>query len=243
MRMRRLKLLTSLSRMKSWGEWFDALFVAMTDRNEGVDPELLRAWLDARSMSRGLPLSVEDRGSFRVDTAQFEDEQRFVFAKASSDVTAVARSISVPWILIKLCGTRETLRALLPQNWQVRPPSWFMAKQGRMQTAPLVLPPNYTSAVQRVGPVFAAAIQSDDGKEVAGGRAVLHQGVFVYDQIATADDHRRRGLGRAIMLLLQEAGCESAATQVLTATPDGRALYTALGWEIVSEYCTGEISG
>jgi hypothetical protein len=35
--------------------------------SELVDPQLLRAWLTARSVSRGLPAPVPDHGGWRVD--------------------------------------------------------------------------------------------------------------------------------------------------------------------------------
>lgn len=53
----------------------------------------------------------------------------------------------------------------------------------------------------------------------------------VPDQILTAPEHRRRGLGALVMRTLQSAGHEAGAdTAVLVGTPDGRALYTSLGW-------------
>lgn len=53
----------------------------------------------------------------------------------------------------------------------------------------------------------------------------------VVDQVATADEHRRKGLGGLVMRTLQNTAYEAGArTGVLVGTPDGRALYSALGW-------------
>lgn len=215
----------------------------MAEAPPGIDPALLRAWLDARSISRGLPLSVVDHGGFRVDSAQPDEARRYVFAHADWRITALARSISAPRVLIKLCGPGATLQALLPQGWHVRPPSWFMATNGEMALPPARLTAGYEAIVERAGALCTATIRDADGVVAASGRALLHRGVFVYDQIQTAPDHRRKGLASAVMRLLQAAGRGGAATQALTATPDGRQLYEALGWRVVSEYCTGEIIG
>ncbi len=214
----------------------------MIEEIEGVDPDILRAWLDARSISRGLPLSIEDRGSFRVDTGLFEEEMRFVFASAVPEITTVAQSIAVPWILIKLCGTAESLSALLPEGWRVRPPSWFMTKSDAMATTSANLPVGYVMKLKQDGDVFVAAVLTEDGSEAASGRAVRNGDIFIYDQILTDADHRRRGLASSLMMALQAAGRNCNEMQVLTATPEGRLLYEALGWQVMSEYCTGEIA-
>jgi GNAT superfamily N-acetyltransferase len=59
-----------------------------------------------------------------------------------------------------------------------------------------------------------------------GGAAAV-----VVDQVETAPEHRRRGLGAPVMRTLQNAALEAGAQRaVLGATAEGRALYTALGW-------------
>ncbi|MER5726904.1 GNAT family N-acetyltransferase [Streptomyces sp. NPDC002138] len=51
------------------------------------------------------------------------------------------------------------------------------------------------------------------------------------DQIETAPEHCRRGLGGLVMRALQNAAWESGArVGVLVGTPEGRELYGALGW-------------
>ncbi|MCB5911191.1 GNAT family N-acetyltransferase [Streptomyces pinistramenti] len=55
----------------------------------------------------------------------------------------------------------------------------------------------------------------------------------VFDMIGTAAGHRRRGLGRLVMAALAARAAAAGATQgVLVASPEGRALYEALGWEL-----------
>jgi len=49
------------------------------------------------------------------------------------------------------------------------------------------------------------------------------------------------GFGATVMLALERAGWREKDTQVLTATPVGRALYSTLGWNVLSAYCTAEL--
>jgi GNAT superfamily N-acetyltransferase len=63
----------------------------------------------------------------------------------------------------------------------------------------------------------------------------------VYDRIVTAPEHRRRGLGRALMHALGAARRSASSTQVLVATAEGMALYGTLGWELRSLFTTAAV--
>ncbi|WP_311137702.1 GNAT family N-acetyltransferase [Streptomyces sp. I6] len=57
----------------------------------------------------------------------------------------------------------------------------------------------------------------------------------VIDQIETAAEHRRKGLGSLVMRTLQHSAAERGATSgVLGGTPGGRALYESLGWRAIA---------
>ncbi|WKE70030.1 GNAT family N-acetyltransferase [Streptomyces sp. WP-1] len=57
----------------------------------------------------------------------------------------------------------------------------------------------------------------------------------VFDRTVTAPAHRRRGLGTVMMGTLTGAAVGSGVpTGVLGATVQGRTLYEALGWEVLS---------
>jgi len=87
------------------------------------------------------------------------------------------------------------------------------------------------------GVLFCTLTIGDE--EAARGRAVVVDGVAIYDHIVVEPAHRRRGLGRRVMLALQAA---TGTTQgLLVATRDGRALYETLGWRLVSSYTTAVI--
>lgn len=96
----------------------------LTDR--GVDPLLLRAWLAARSIARGLPEPVADRGGWRVDTASEVETIRWVFARPEPGLRELTASITAPAHLLKLCGEAGELRSLVTPAWEIRPLGYFM---------------------------------------------------------------------------------------------------------------------
>ena len=66
----------------------------------------------------------------------------------------------------------------------------------------------------------------------------------VFDRIRTHENHRRMGLARALMATLGNIALGNGVTRAgLVATPDGRLLYEALGWQLHSLYTTALIPG
>ena len=75
----------------------------------------------------------------------------------------------------------------------------------------------------------------------ASGYAAEHDGVFIYDRIATQEAHQRRGLGRALMAALAGERRSPRSQEILTATPAGQSLYRQIGWRDYSPYSTAMI--
>jgi predicted GNAT family acetyltransferase len=110
------------------------------------------------------------------------------------------------------------------------------------------LPQGYVFDLDSRLPLTVASIKTSAGEIVASGRLGLVGGVVgrlaVFDRIRTHDDHRRRGLARALMTKLGNiALANGVARAALVATPDGRLLYSALGWRLHSLYTTALIPG
>lgn len=202
-----------------------------------VDPDLLARWLTARSVARGLPLPVAGHGGLRVDTGQPTERCRFVYAGPSPDIRALALTVDDPLTVIKMCGTGEQLLALMPPGWRLQQLGYLMVHDG----APMPMPPlpaGYRLAMSTEGAATVARIFFEYGAPAASGYAVEHGGVFIFDTIATEAAHRRRGLGKALMAALGATQQSGASRRVLVATEDGRALYLALGWSVLSPYAT-----
>lgn len=205
-----------------------------------VDPLLLNAWLSARSIARGLPLPVPEYGGFRVDTKSDAEIARWVFPKIGRGLEGLARSINEPRYFLKLCGAAGELQEALPIGWQIHAPSYFMQASGEPIEGQLV--EGYRVEAKRVGKVSEARIFSETGALAASGYAAETPEVFIYDRIVTEPQHRRKGLGHAIMATLQAAKQHPGSPELLVATEDGRALYSTLGWEIISSYSTASIA-
>jgi GNAT superfamily N-acetyltransferase len=209
-------------------------------RADDHDLELVRAWLTARSAARGLPAPIPDRGGWRVDTGSKDEICRWVFADAKEGLVELGRALREPGYLIKLCGAREALRAALPDRWKLLPPAYFMSAATPL--APRALPDGYALHLTCGGGVAEARVSSiAQGTIVAGGFATEAAGVFIFDRIHTSAEHRRKGLGAAIVTALVETKFSAAATVVLVATEDGRALYSRLGAWSVSPYSTAAV--
>lgn len=207
--------------------------------HKGVDPAILNAWLSARSVARNLPMPVPEFGGFRVDTKSDAEVARWVFPKTCSGLEELARFISEPLHLLKLCGGAHQLRAALPRGWVLHTPSYFM--RATQMPPERGLADGYKIETKQMGAVIEACIFSETGALAASGYAAEACGAIIYDRIVTEPDHRRKGLGHVLMRTLHEAWHDSSALELLVATEEGRALYSTLGWEIISPYSTASI--
>ena len=201
------------------------------------EPDLLWRWVAARSIARGLPLPVPDHGGMRVDTCWAEEIRRYVFARPCPGLRQLAAVIDTPHVYLKVCGAAADLHGLLPPRWQVQPSGYLMAHDG--PPVPSLPPaPGYRIELLQDDAVTAARIRSADGTIAASGYAAEHDGVFILDRILTHPDHRRRGLGRMLVTALGSTQRSSDSRRVLVATEDGCALYSTLGWRVLSPYTT-----
>lgn len=205
-----------------------------------MDRDVVAAWLGARSVARGLPAPVLDHGGLRVDTWSEKEHQRWVFAQPDAGIAVLGRALAAPRLFIKLCAPSEELRSLLPSRWEVKASGYFMA--ATRDDPPLDLAPGYRVESEHHGAVTHVRIMT--GAEVAAsGHAAETADAFVYDRIETAAEHRRRGLGRALMIALGQARRSPTVPRLLVATELGSKLYASLGWTARSVYSTGLIPG
>lgn len=205
-----------------------------------VDPKLVFAWQAAHSVARSSPPPVHDRGGFRVDTHSEKEVKRWVFPQLCDGLRAIAHDITAPRHYLKLCGSDAELRSALTARWEVLPANYFMiAAEATLDAKPL--PNGYRMELHQAGPVTRASIIAPDGDLAATGCAAEAADVFIYDRIETAQDHRRKGLGAAVMAALGAARKSLASPQLLVATEDGRNLYANLGWTVLAPFAAATI--
>ena len=209
---------------------------------EPVDPQLLRAWLTGRSISRGLPAPVPDHGGWRVDVGLPAEVARYVFADVTPGLKHLGESIRAPFVSLKLCGPDGLLRSILPARWEIQGGNHLMTFDGDLG-APRAPPPGYELEVATDERGIAVRVLDREGDLAASGFAAETPGAFVYDRIITEPAHQRRGLGLTVMTALGAQRRSSGARHVLVATPEGRALYATLGWTVRSPFATAMIPG
>lgn len=199
----------------------------------------LQAWLVARSLARGLPKPVPDRGGYRVDTNSDSEVRRWVFAQIGPGLIELGRTVRLSRHFLKLCGSADDLLGALPDGWQPGAPGYFMIGDG--WSAERSLPADYVIEVDRQEAVTAVRIISSSGEVAASGYAAETHDAFVYDRIVTAPAHRRKGLGGVLMQALRGARRNRHISELLVATEEGRALYETLGWRMLAPYSTASI--
>lgn len=205
-----------------------------------MNDALLFGWLAARALARGLPAPVADHGGFRVDTGGEVEICRWAFTQAGVGLSSLGDTLDAPGYFLKLCGSGEALLAALPSRWRLQEPGYCMHGPA-IPPAAAALPAGYTLQCDRDLHVSRVAILAPNGQLAASGTAAEAAGVFVYDRIITEPDHRRKGLGRAVMAALGDTRSNPAAHDLLVATDEGRALYASLGWTVLSPFVTAEI--
>ncbi|MEV4080190.1 GNAT family N-acetyltransferase [Nonomuraea fuscirosea] len=193
---------------------------------------LVRAWVEGWVISRSVPRPVREPWGLRVDVGLPGHVARHVLATPTPEILRhLTSTLTVPGTWLKLCAPVEAVAPHLPPGWAVQDPE-FMMTTPLVRDAPAV-PPGYTLAVTTRSGVTAARLLTEAGEVAARGQFAVAGTTAVVDQVETAADHRRRGLGTIVMkTLAATAALRGARTGVLVATAQGQALYETLGWHL-----------
>ncbi|ANE52009.1 GNAT family N-acetyltransferase [Flavisolibacter tropicus] len=207
-----------------------------------VDPHIVETWAKGWSLAREVSLPVKEKDGWRVDVGWPQQRVRYVFPHLSNTFQQLAETISEPWHFLKVCAPPEAVETLLPARWRIQPLRFMMTCFKPMSSTKAGLPKGYRLELEKNIPVPIAKVISEDGEIAAIGRVALVNDFIIYDRIETHPAHRHRGLGSTIMKALETIGFEQGGTKgVLVATPDGKALYESLGWQLYTLYTTAVI--
>lgn len=177
-------------------------------------------------------------GGLVVEVGKPEQLRRHVFLDAGHALQACADGIRDPFIFLKAAVEPEVLRQALPARWNVESPGYLMMGPA---AAPgnLPMPQGYQTSFENQHGAHVVKVIHENGELAASGRIVLHGQTAIFDQIETAESHRRRGLGSVVMQSLDSLAVSAGINErLLVATEDGRALYTRLGWSVISPWST-----
>ncbi|MFI7356321.1 GNAT family N-acetyltransferase [Streptomyces avidinii] len=194
--------------------------------------ELVRMWIDGWVVSRGGSDPIDEPWGWTIDIGQSRHVARHVLPEPSeADVRKIVAATSAPGTWLKLFAEDATV---LP--WVG--PGWHLDRPGFLMTCHLVperpaVPDGYTLTRWTRGGVTRVLVRTHAGHFAARGQIARAGAHVVVDQVETAAGQRRKGLGGLVMRTLQNTAYEAGArTGLLVGTPDGRALYSSLGWTV-----------
>ncbi|WP_246005391.1 GNAT family N-acetyltransferase [[Actinomadura] parvosata] len=183
-------------------------------------------------ISRNAPRPVPEPWGLRVDVGLPGHVARHIVAAPTPQtLRRLTATLHTPGTWLKLCAPAESVAPLLTPGWAVQDPEFMMTAPLTRDPAPI--PDGYHLAVTTRAGVTAVRLLTGAGEVAARGQFALARSTAVVDQVETAADHRRRGLGTVVMrTIAATAASRGARTGVLVATAQGQALYATLGWTL-----------
>ncbi|MFI5934320.1 GNAT family N-acetyltransferase [Actinoplanes sp. NPDC051494] len=206
----------------------------MTDLREHVV-----SWQRGWGVARALPAAVDVGGGLRVHCAQKSREIEYVAYDAGSVrelAGRVAEEEAVTWLTVP---TTDPARALADLDAAgltlLARAEWLMITDLRAHPVSTVAEP-YHLRQRTEGGVLRATVEHPSCEEAARATMGLCGTDAVADKVRTAPEHRRQGLGAAVMgTVARTAVGRGAVRGLLIASDEGRLLYTRLGWHPVAE--------
>lgn len=193
-----------------------------------------RAWAYGWAISRGTQTPIERSGYFQIVVGRPEQTTRYVLPHLDQGLLHELVSTQTgPGSWLKACAPIESVSPLLSTHWKVHEPEFLMSTDLVGGHLPAI--DGYRMHTDSAGALALAKLIADTGEIAASGQVAIDGSFATFDQIVTAETHRRKGLGRHIMAALSNLSLDLGARQgVLVATEAGAALYKALGWSMVS---------
>jgi GNAT superfamily N-acetyltransferase len=192
--------------------------------------ELVRMWIDGWVISRGSSDPIEEPWGWTIDVGLARHVARRVLPEpTAADVREIMAATSAPGTLLKLFADKGTVAPWVMPGWRLDPPAFLMSCHLAPERPEV--PTGYTCTSWTRGGVTRVLIRTHKGHFAARGQ-IAHAGAHaVADQIETAPEHQRKGLGSLVMRTLGTTAYEAGArTGILVGTPEGVALYSSLGW-------------
>ncbi|MEV0123074.1 GNAT family N-acetyltransferase [Streptomyces sp. NPDC050703] len=196
--------------------------------------ELVRMWIDGWVVSRGSADPVDEPWGWTIDVGQPKHVARHVLPEPSeADVRKIVDATSAPGTWLKLFAEDQVVLPWVGPDWRCDLSGFLMSCHLAPERAEV--PAGYTLTSWTRGGVSRVLVRTSAGHFAARGQFARAGTHAVVDQVETAAEHRRKGLGSLVMRTLQSAAHEAGATTgLLVGTPEGRALYSSLGWTMRS---------
>jgi GNAT superfamily N-acetyltransferase len=225
------------------GDWYRSrrATIAAADLATGDLADLVARWARGWAYAGGFPRPAAVPGGVRIEVGEPGRLVEWVTtddADTLAGLVDTARATSEAWLSVVTespAGVRPWFAeaGLVANDGEEALMSIDLADQ-----AFRALPQGYRAEVERDGGVITVTVcVSED--VAAGGRIAVIGTDAVADRIQTEPDHRRRGLGGAVMSLLVSAAREAGAVHgLLVASEMGEPLYAGLGWRAQARLVT-----
>ncbi|MFG2651351.1 GNAT family N-acetyltransferase [Streptomyces sp. NPDC048436] len=196
--------------------------------------ELVRMWINGWVISRGSSDPIDEPWGWTIDVGQPKHVARHVLPEPSeSDVRKIVAATNAPGTWLKLFAEDQAVLPWVGPDWRRDSPGFLMTCHLAPERPQV--PAGYTLTSWTRGGVSRVLVRTRDGHFAARGQIAQAGAHVVVDQVETAAEHQRKGLGGLVMRTLQSAAYETGATTgLLVGTPEGRALYSSLGWTMHS---------
>ncbi len=193
-----------------------------------------QAWAHGWTLSRDKLPPVRQAYGAKIDLGAPGHLERHVVDHFDAQIFhELSDSLTLPGTWLKVCASPETVTPFLSDAWDIQPPEYLMA--AALSEAASTPHQDYQLSALTSGAVTDVELRDKNGQLAAKGRVAQSNGFAIFDQIVTEPAHRRKGLGRIIMAALSKTCIANGSkTGILVATEDGRALYEAIGWTLVS---------
>ncbi len=147
-----------------------------------------------------------------------------------------------PWVTVPTRAAAGVADRLLEHGLRSPArPEWMMSigLESQRRTA---LPDPYVAELDVASPVVHLRLLTTSGHLAASAQLAVVEDCAVPDKVETVAEHRRRGLGGAMMTALVDAAVDLGAHRgLLMASTEGRALYTSLGWTTLCPVVVGRL--
>ncbi|MEU4236963.1 GNAT family N-acetyltransferase [Actinoplanes sp. NPDC026619] len=209
--------------------------------------ELVVRWQRGWGVSRGVPASKDVGGAVRAHCRQNGREVEY-FAYDDTDLARLAQLVrgeeAVTWLTVPSAEPDRAAADLEAAGLVLLKRSEQLMTIDLGEHPPATPAEPYRIRTRVDGGAITVEVLDASGAEGAHGWAGLSGGDAVADRILTAPEHRRRGLGRAVMSALATTAREhGAGTGLLVASDEGQRLYQALGWRPVAEVLIASTPG
>ncbi|GAA3858177.1 hypothetical protein GCM10023084_09800 [Streptomyces lacrimifluminis] len=159
-------------------------------------------------------------------------------------VRKVTGPVSGAGVWLKVFDDPATVGGRLGEGWWINPEPGHLMPVPLTATEPPAVPDGYRVRAWTRGGVTRVLLAAPDGSWATRGQVAPTGRTAVVDQVETSPAHRRRGLGSFVMrTLTREAVAQGAERGVLAGTPDGRALYEALGRRVEAPLTSAKFVG